>query len=252
MGSDLRSYRPPSRALRASERPRRAHALLLKVEDLLARGAEDEEVRAALAAVSEDLLTEAGLWVRKGLAELDLFDLDDAAASFERARGLDPRSADALHGLGCVAFERGDRDGFVPLFLEVRELDLAAPRPEWSLSLAAFEREVEHALEGLPPQVARLLAGVPILHEDYPDPAIIEDGFDPRLLGLFSGIPLPDKSFAAGGELGLDHVLLYQRNIERVVEGPEEAAEEIRITLLHEAGHFFGMSEEELDEIGLG
>jgi predicted Zn-dependent protease with MMP-like domain len=47
-------------------------------------------------------------------------------------------------------------------------------------------------------------------------------------------------------------VFLYQKNIERMVKTRDEAAREIRITLLHETGHFFGLSEEELDEMGLG
>ena len=50
----------------------------------------------------------------------------------------------------------------------------------------------------------------------------------------------------------LTQILLFRRNLERVAQDEEELREEIRTTLLHETGHFFGMSEKDLDEVGLG
>jgi predicted Zn-dependent protease with MMP-like domain len=70
------------------------------------------------------------------------------------------------------------------------------------------------------------------------------------VLGLFTGVPLPEVS-ALGQAPHLEHVLLYRRNIERDAGSPEEAAEQIRITLLHETGHFFGMDEDDLADVGL-
>ena len=84
------------------------------------------------------------------------------------------------------------------------------------------------------------LAEVPVLHHDYPSEALVRDGWDPRILGFFAS----DET--------LTHILLFQRNIERICADRAEVHEEIRITLLHETAHFFGMTDEELDEIGLG
>jgi predicted Zn-dependent protease with MMP-like domain len=86
---------------------------------------------------------------------------------------------------------------------------------------------------------------------DFPSIEIIAEGNDPRMMGFFSGVPYPEKS-NLGGAPHLDCVFLYQRNIERMCRSREETAKEIRITLLHETGHFFGLSEEELEEMGLG
>ena len=80
---------------------------------------------------------------------------------------------------------------------------------------------------------------------------LVAEGSDPRMMGFFSGVPYPEKG-AMGGAPHLDCVFLYQRNIERACRTVEEVEEEIRTTLIHETGHFFGLSEEELEEMGLG
>ena len=78
------------------------------------------------------------------------------------------------------------------------------------------------------------------------------DGYDPRMMGFFSGVPYPEKAAIGGATPHLDCIFLYKRNLERECQGREELEAEIRITLLHETGHFFGLSEEELDAMGLG
>mgnify|MGYP001602101261 FL=1 len=65
-------------------------------------------------------------------------------------------------------------------------------------------------------------------------------------------MPYPEKSSVTGAIPHLDAIHLYQRNIERVCRSRDEVASEIRTTVLHETGHFFGLSEEDLEEMGLG
>jgi predicted Zn-dependent protease with MMP-like domain len=79
---------------------------------------------------------------------------------------------------------------------------------------------------------------------------VVADGFDPRGLGLFAGVPFPEQS-SMGAPPHLEAVFLYQRNIERVARSTAEVEAEIRTTLLHETGHFFGLDEEDLAEMGL-
>ena len=55
-----------------------------------------------------------------------------------------------------------------------------------------------------------------------------------------------------GGQPGLTQIVLFRRNLERAVADPDELREEVRVTLLHETGHFFGLSDAELEEMGLG
>ena len=96
-----------------------------------------------------------------------------------------------------------------------------------------------------------MLRDVPIVVAEEPAEADVDAGVDPRSLGLFSGTAMPDASHL-GGQPGLTQILLFRRNLERMAASDDELREEIRTTLLHETGHFFGMDEEALGEVGLG
>ena len=75
---------------------------------------------------------------------------------------------------------------------QVRALDAKAPPPTVSISDDEVERIALSALELLPAEVRAKLANVPILIDDVPSEGLVEDGTDPRLLGLFSGAPMAD------------------------------------------------------------
>jgi predicted Zn-dependent protease with MMP-like domain len=70
----------------------------------------------------------------------------------------------------------------------------------------------------------------------------------PDLLGLFVGIPLTERSVSDLADLS--SITLFTRNLERSCSDGAELVEEIRVTLLHEIGHYLGMTEEELEEAG--
>lgn len=104
-----------------------------------------------------------------------------------------------------------------------------------------FEELVEQALERLPEVFRARLTNVAIMVEDYPPGEPERKGL---LLGLFHGVPRTEKSvFQATPP---DRIFLYQKNIEAICSTDEEIRQEIRKTLLHELGHYFGMSEDEL------
>jgi predicted Zn-dependent protease with MMP-like domain/Flp pilus assembly protein TadD len=188
--------------------------------------------------------------LRAGRLLTDVGDLDRAEQQLERALARDPSITDAKHALGLCAEERGEKDKQVRYYLEVRQADLAEPPPAWGVDGARFEALIEEAMAALPDRIRTLLANVPVIAADYPSLELVKDGADPRMLGLFAGLPLPDKS-AVGEPPSLDSVHLFQRNIERYARSAGELELEIRRTLLHEAGHFFGLSEDELDAMGL-
>ena len=234
----------------AEEEDEYLDALLLKVEIHISEGEEDD-ARKTLANLPPSDYPEPVFHLRAGQAWLDIGDIDRAEQELGRAIAQDDGFADAHHALGLVHAERGRNERMVQAFVRVRELDLAAPSPPWSLPRERFAALAEKAHAELPDRIREVLANVPILVEDYPSRELVDDGQDPRMMGFFSGVPHPEKS-SVGGSPQLDHVVLYQRNIERVCHTPEEVAEEIRVTLIHETGHFLGLSEEELEEMGLG
>lgn len=234
----------------AEEEDEYLDALLLKAEAQIAKG-EPKKARKTLNELPPVKFPEAGLHARAARCFLDVEMLDEAEAHYERALEMDPDDADAWHGLGMVHEAREDTRAMVKAWLRVRELDLEEDEMPWALSQDDFEKVAEDALAEIPERIRKLLENVPIVASDYPSIEIVAEGNDPRMMGFFSGVPYPEKS-SVGGVPHLDCVFLYQRNIERMSRSVDEVRQEIRITLLHETGHFFGLSEEELDEMGLG
>jgi len=106
------------------------------------------------------------------------------------------------------------------------------------------------------PQTARLIRAavvqVPVLVEAKPSRAIAEraPNVTPEMLGLFVGTTVGEKVYAPSGYPNV--VLLFQRNLERAGRSRSEVSKEIKITLLHEYGHYLGFDEEELEHLGLG
>jgi predicted Zn-dependent protease with MMP-like domain len=98
----------------------------------------------------------------------------------------------------------------------------------------SFEDEVRQALDELPPEIARRLENVAVLVED-------QNTEEPDLLGLFEEEEwLPAQ------------VTIYRRPLEESFHDRTELHREIRITVLHELAHYFGIDENRLDELGYG
>lgn len=102
----------------------------------------------------------------------------------------------------------------------------------------------------LPPELRPLAKGVPVHYQDKPADDVLADGFPPDILGLFSGSP-------HGAELEFDNpspaqIILYIANLWDFAEDDVEIfREEVRVTYLHELGHYFGWDEDDLAERGL-
>ena len=107
-----------------------------------------------------------------------------------------------------------------------------------------FEKLVEQALKRLPRVFREKLTNIAIIIEDLPPR---EPGPGTLLLGLFHGVPRTEKSTFA--PTTPDRIFLYQKNIEAISRSDEEIRQQVRDTLLHEVGHYFGMTEEELRDV---
>jgi predicted Zn-dependent protease with MMP-like domain/Flp pilus assembly protein TadD len=174
----------------------------------------------------------------------------EARRRFEVLAGADPKLADAWYGVGLAAEALGDEAGKRAAWLRTLSLDEEMPLETPLLSEAEMAAAAEHALAELPPRARKLIENVPIVITDLPARADVDTGLDPRLLGLFAGTSLPETS-SLGGASHLTQILLFRKNLERMATGVEELRVEIRTTLIHETGHFFGMSEEDLAAVGL-
>jgi predicted Zn-dependent protease with MMP-like domain len=181
-----------------------------------------------------------------------------AVARLRTLTGTSPDEADAWYALGCAAGETGDEDVQRSAWKRAWTLDSAPhehadgePHDHQHLDEETVTSAAEEALAELPDRARALLRDVPIIIAELPAEADVETGLDPRALGLFSGTAYPDIPHV-GGQPGLTQIVLFRRNIERVADTADDLREEIRITLLHETGHFFGLDEAELAGAGLG
>ncbi len=104
-----------------------------------------------------------------------------------------------------------------------------------------FDDHVKAALDSLPPHLAGALDNVAIVIED-------EHADDPDLFGLYEGTPLPERGDMAGTLP--DRITIFRLPLTDEFTDPDELEREIRITVLHELGHYFGLDEERLAELG--
>jgi len=118
----------------------------------------------------------------------------------------------------------------------------------------AFERVLRKAIDELPERFRNALDNVAIVVEDRPPGWLLRElGIPPggTLYGIYHGIPLPERSVQDSGNLP-DRISIFRLPLEEDFPDPEDLAGEIRITLLHEIGHYFGMDEEELARLDCG
>jgi predicted Zn-dependent protease with MMP-like domain len=109
-------------------------------------------------------------------------------------------------------------------------------------------REVSHTVAQLPKDLRSQAAALPVSCERVPHPDVLADDVEPDTLGLFVG-----GDFAHADQDPIPaQIILYLENIWEMVERDEKAfLEEVRITFVHELGHYLGLDEDELDERGL-
>ena len=122
------------------------------------------------------------------------------------------------------------------------------------MNLVALERiakvEVEKLRRQLPAAMAARAAEVPVVMLPRPTRAMVRDGVEPDLLGLFVG-PNLAESVESGDPLPPE-ILLFLENLRDYAEGDEEVfREEVRVTYYHELGHYLGLEEGELEDRGL-
>lgn len=113
------------------------------------------------------------------------------------------------------------------------------------ITRADFEELVSDALDLIPTELADLMDNVVVLVEDEaPDD-------DPELLGLYEGIPLVERGASYGGpDLLPDTITIFRFPILRMCDSRDDVVQEVRITVIHEVAHHFGIDDDRLHELG--
>jgi len=113
-----------------------------------------------------------------------------------------------------------------------------------------FEVLVEKALADLPEFFQKKLENIAVVIEEEPPPEIADKYPGQLLLGLYQGVPRTQRSVWSLYPYP-DVISIYQRNIERVCRTEAEIVRQVRQTVMHEIGHYFGLDEDKLREMGL-
>ena len=114
-----------------------------------------------------------------------------------------------------------------------------------------FEQLVAEAIRSIPSRFRDELKNIAVIVEDEPPDALLDEmEIDPpdTLFGLYQGTPLTERAWDYGNALP-DRIVLYQGPIEDASDTEEDVVANVGETLIHEVGHYFGLSEEELEEI---
>jgi predicted Zn-dependent protease with MMP-like domain len=112
------------------------------------------------------------------------------------------------------------------------------------LDRESFEALVADALDGIPDEIANLVHNVVVLVEDEPPPD------DPDLLGVYDGVSLTERS---GDHTGLpDRITIFRRPLLEMCADADELVREVRITVVHEIAHHFGIGDRRLHQLGYG
>jgi predicted Zn-dependent protease with MMP-like domain len=116
---------------------------------------------------------------------------------------------------------------------------------------AEFEQHVTEALRTIPKRFRDAMQNIAIIVENEPSPELLDEldaGPDDTLFGLYTGTPLTERRWDHGNSLP-DRIILFQRSHELEAEDDDDLIISIGETLIHEIGHYFGLSEEEIEHI---
>ena len=217
-----------------------------------------DELEAACRAYSEAARlapARALLWANVARCRFALADFVAAREAAQRAQAVEetPETMEILCRLAEREsdLEAADRWGRRAHALDPEEFPLPHRVDEKD-----FRRLVTEAVNEIPESFQNALAkDVAILVEPVPEKDLIhaeKPPLDPGLLGLYVGVPLPEREEIMGGRALPDRIYLFQRNLEHEATSRDELVKQIRITLFHEVGHYFGFSDEDLEERDFG
>ena len=111
----------------------------------------------------------------------------------------------------------------------------------YEVSQTEFEALVSNALDSIPPELGDSMENVVV---------VVEEGSDPNLLGLYHGIPLTERGPIAYSGVMPDRITIYRAPLCARAHDADDLARSVRVTVLHEVGHYFGLDDARLRELG--
>lgn len=194
-------------------------------------------------------------WVALGRELFDACEFEEAQGVLLTALRLDPHHPEALYYRACCRERRDDHDGAARDYQAAALVDPTTfPRPV-PLDDETIERIAEEVVGMLHPSLQKYLEDVHIYIDEVPSVELLRQ-FDPaarpgEVLACFTGHALTERSSDDPWSALPATIVLFRRNLMRIAQDEETLHDELRVTLLHEIGHFLGLDEEDLEQRGL-
>jgi predicted Zn-dependent protease with MMP-like domain len=213
-----------------------------------------DDLDGALFLVRRAVKTTGELAVYRAFEGQILFELgrfEDAKRCLELAAALDPETGHAVYHLALVLERLDQPEEAARSFTRANALDPEHYPLPAEIDEIAFRAAAGEALENLPRSIREYVEDVPVLVEDYPSRELLtRENVSPQILGIYFGVPRTEAEVSAQ-QAELTRVILFKKNLEKVCRDRDDLIEQIQITVRHEIGHHLGLSEEDLERLGL-
>jgi predicted Zn-dependent protease with MMP-like domain len=213
-----------------------------------------DDLEGAMFLVRRALKTSGEVAVYRSFEGQILFELgrfDEARRCLETAVVLDPEAGHAVYHLALVLERLGAPEDAAHAFVKANALDPERYPMPVDVDEAFFREAAAEAFANLPRSIREYVEDVPILIEDWPSEELLAgENVSPQILGIYIGTPRTEAEITAQ-PADLTRVILFKRNLEKVCRDRDDLLEQIQITVRHEVGHHLGLSEEDLERLGL-
>jgi len=213
-----------------------------------------DDLEGALFLVRRALKTAGDVGIYRSFEGQILFELgrfEEAKRCLDAAAAMDPEAAHAVYHLGLVLERLGSSEEADRAFAQANALDPERYPIPSEVDDAAFRQAAAEAVDNLPRSIREYVQDVPILVEEWPSRSLLaEENVSPQILGIYIGVPRTEAEVTAQPQ-DLTRVVLFKRNLEKICADRDDLIEQIQITVRHEIGHHLGLSEEDLERLGL-
>jgi predicted Zn-dependent protease with MMP-like domain len=213
-----------------------------------------DDLEGALFLVRRALKTSGEVPIYRAFDGQILFELgrfSDARRSLDIAVALDPEFGHAVYHLALVLERLGSEEEAVAAFAKANALDPCHYPLPVQIDEVDFRKAAGEALDNLPRSIRECVENVPVLVEDYPASELLNaENISPQILGLYLGTPATEAEVTQQPQ-DLTRVILFKKNLEKVCRDRNDLIEQIQITVRHEVGHHLGLSEDDLERLGL-
>ncbi len=213
-----------------------------------------DDLEGALFLVRRALKTIGEVAIYRSFEGQILFELarfEDAKRALDLATALDPEAGHAAYHQALVLERLGADEEAAGCFERANALEPDRYPLPVEVDERLFRQAAGEALENLPRSIREYVQDVPVLVEDFPSDVLLgHESVSPQILGIYLGVPRTEAALTEQPE-DLTRVILFKRNLEKICRDQEDLIEQIQVTVRHEIGHHLGLSEEDLERLGL-